>query len=169
MALAAVLFALARPPDILVNGDADLVALRLPDGALAMSTLRRDAFARDALTRMAGDVDEVAWPQPGEGGLQGALRCDALGCLYRPPERPDLLVAVIAHPAALDEDCAMADLVLALVPVENPCPAPLGVIDRFDLWRQGGHAITFTGKGATIDTLASERGERPWSQGPQSQ
>ncbi|MDA1071945.1 MAG: ComEC/Rec2 family competence protein [Proteobacteria bacterium] len=169
VALAAVLFALARPPDILVNGDADLVALRLPDGALAMSTLRRDALAREAWTRMAGDVDEVAWPQPGEGGLQGAQRCDALGCLYRPPERPDLVVAVIAHPAALDEDCAMADLVLALVPVENPCPAPLGVIDRFDLWRQGGHAITFTGKGATIDTLASERGERPWSQGPQSQ
>jgi len=168
LGVAAVFFVLARPPDIIVNGDADLVALRLPDGTLAMSNLRRDAFAREAWSRMSGDVAQEAWPADGQATPDETLRCDDLACLYRPPGREDLLVSVVRNPGALDEDCAVADLVLALVPVMVDCPAPLGVIDRFDLWRWGGHAVTFTGEGAIIDTLAGERGVRPWSPARQS-
>ena len=165
--VAAVLFALARPPDILVNGDADLVALRLPDGTLAMSTLRRDAFAREAWRRMAGDVPEVGWPVAGEATADGTLRCDAMACLYRVPDGP--LVSIVTDAGAFVEDCGIADFLVALVPVKRACPAPLGFVDRFDLWREGTHAITFTGEGVRIDTLARERGERPWSPARETQ
>ena len=117
IAVAGVFFALARPPDVLVNDDADLVALRLPDGTLAMSTLRRDAFAREAWRRMSGDVAEVAWPVPGEASADGVLRCDRLACLYRVPGNSGREVAVVLDPGALPEDCAVADLVVSLVPV----------------------------------------------------
>ncbi len=161
LAIAAVFCVMARPPGILVNGDADRVALRMSDGTLAMSTLRRDAFAREAWSRMSGDVAQVPWPGAGEVSPYDTLRCDRLACLYRVPDGP--LVSVVSDPGALAEDCATADFIVALVPVKVACPAPLGVIDRFDLWRWGAHAITFTGEGVAVDTLARERGIRPWS------
>lgn len=166
---AGILLAVARPPDLLVNGDADLVAVRLPDGSLAFSNLRRDAFTREAWRRMAGDVAEVGWPASGEADPSGTLRCDSLGCLYRPPDAEGRTVAIVRDPGALAEDCASAAMVVALVPVPDPCPAPLGVIDRFDYWRAGGHAVTFTGAGVLIETVAGERGLRPWSPGREAQ
>lgn len=159
----ALLFAAARPPDLLVTGEADLVALRTSEGTLAVSTLRRDGFTRDQWARMAGGLPEVAWPAPGEALPDGSLRCDSLGCLYRPPDAPDLTVAVTNDAAALPEDCAVAAFVLSLVPVRGDCPAPLGVIDRFDLWRNGTHAAWFDPGGARVESVAGLRGLRPWS------
>ncbi len=44
-------------------------------------------------------------------------------------------MALVRRPDALLEDCAMADIVVSVVPVRRRCPSPHTVIDRFDLWR----------------------------------
>jgi competence protein ComEC len=54
---------------------------------------------------------------------------------------------------------------VSIVPVALDCPAPLGVIDRFDLWRWGTHAVNFDDGGVSITTVAEARGRRPWSPG----
>ena len=45
------------------------------------------------------------------------------------------VVALVRRPDALLEDCAMADIVVAVVPVRRRCPSAHTVIDRFDLFR----------------------------------
>jgi competence protein ComEC len=46
--------------------------------------------------------------------------------------------------------------------VRRRCPATAGVIDRFDLWRQGGHAIWLEKAGVRVETVNGVRGRRPW-------
>ena len=65
-------------------------------------------------------------------------------------------------PAALAEDCWVADVVISVVPVRRACPARIGVIDRFDLWRDGGAAIWMKENSIRIETVNGARGERPW-------
>jgi len=40
------------------------------------------------------------------------------------------------------------------------------VVDRFDLWRRGAHALWLEGDGARVVTVAEGRGERPWARAP---
>ena len=72
------------------------------------------------------------------------------------------VVALAFGEAALAEDCWVADVVISVVPVRRACPARIGVIDRFDLWRDGGAAIWMKEKSIRIETVNGARGERPW-------
>ena len=65
-------------------------------------------------------------------------------------------------PRAFEEDCARADLVVSAVPAWDLCEAPETVVDRFDLWRGGSHAIWLDEDGARVESVAGTRGERPW-------
>jgi competence protein ComEC len=57
-------------------------------------------------------------------------------------------------------------VVVSLEPVRMRCRAP-AVIDRFDLWRNGAHAI-WVGEDGVIDirSVQEMRGHRPWVVGP---
>ena len=67
----------------------------------------------------------------------------------------------------MGEDCAVADLVISLVPVRRGCRAAT-VIDRFDLWRAGTHAVWLTGGGASrIESVRGRQGDRPWVPRPE--
>lgn len=56
----------------------------------------------------------------------------------------------------------MADALISLVPVQIVCKGPKVVIDRFDLWRNGAHAIWLTGDKIVVRSVNSDRGYRPW-------
>lgn len=160
----AVTFA-ARPADILIHEDADLVAMRIAGGEAAFSSLRRGRFLRENWLAAMGEPLAVAWPSPGSDLAGNTLRCDSLGCLYRPPDASGVTVAIAEGVDALSDDCWSADLIISLVPVRRDCPAALGVIDRFDLWRFGTHALWFETGGVRVRTVQGERGIRPWSPG----
>jgi len=91
------------------------------------------------------------------------LRCDVEGCLYRVGGK---VMELVYEDSALAEDCWAADVVVAINPVRRTCPAAR-VIDRFDLWRQGGHALWLVRDEVRIETVNGERGERPWVQRPE--
>jgi competence protein ComEC len=75
-----------------------------------------------------------------------------------------MLIALPRDEAALPEDCARADVVVSAVPVRGRCSAARVIVDRFDLWRHGGHALYFESGGhVRIETVAEWRGVRPWS------
>ncbi len=71
------------------------------------------------------------------------------------------MVALSYREGALAEDCWIADMVVSLVPVRRPCPAA-GVVDRFDLWRNGGHAFWVEKSGVRVESVNGLRGDRPW-------
>ncbi|MGH6942217.1 ComEC/Rec2 family competence protein [Hypericibacter sp.] len=148
---------LTETPDILVSDDGKLLAVKGDDGRLVLNT-QRDSLAAETWMRRAGQGESELWPRQGIGA-GGLLTCDSLGCFYR---RDRYVVALAWSTEALLDDCGEADLVISLEPVRKPCPSAQRVIDRFDLWRQGGHAIWLEPGGIEIETVAERRGNRPW-------
>jgi competence protein ComEC len=158
IAVGVVFSVLARSPDILVSGDARLVALRAPSGGLAVWSAGGGKFETERWLLQAGEEEALPWPARDATEDGGWLTCDPLGCLYRPPGH---VVALVRQADALAEDCAVADLVVSLVPVRRAC-AGTPVIDRFDLWRDGTHAVWLEAWGLRIESVRERQGDRPW-------
>ena len=159
--LAVGMIALAWPrpgPDILISEDGRLMAVRAADGGLAVSNLRGERFTREIWLRADGRADARPWPATGTSE-DGRLSCDPLACLYR---RDGRVVALIRDPRALAEDCVVADIVVAAIPVPRAC-RDRAAADRFDVWRHGAHAITLTPGGYNVERVADALGLRPWT------
>ena len=150
---------LERRPDILIDGEAKVMAVRGADGELWISTRQRGRFVSDVWLRRDGQAEPLTWPRGGEGAPAAGLRCDTLGCIQRQGDRT---IAFVRDPRAFAEDCRRASLVVSAVPAWDLCEAPETVVDRFDLWRGGGHAIWLGPDGVRVESVADSRGRRPW-------
>jgi len=139
----------ARPPDLLIDGDGRLAAVRLAEGGLDF-TRDADGYRSQSWLRRVG-----AFAPASDG-----FACDRLGCVA---VRSGRTVAYVADERALAEDCRRADIVLSAVPIRPRCPSAGLVVDRFDLWREGAHAVWLSGEGMEVRTAAEFRGDRPWS------
>ena len=145
------------PPDLLVDSKGQVVALKSDSGELRFSNLVRAKFTRETWLRQAGQRDMRTF-KDWQDQSSAKLDCDVSGCLYQSRQR----TLAIAHtPAALLEDCWHADAVISLIPIRRHCPASV-VIDRFDLWRDGAHALWVRSDTIDIRTVNGERGDRPW-------
>ncbi|WP_037256294.1 ComEC/Rec2 family competence protein [Rhodovibrio salinarum] len=146
-------------PDVLVTGDARLIGVRAASGELWVSTQRRERFSRDVWMRRLGTQRVQTWPPWGQAE-SADLTCDPLACLFR---KNSLTAALVRDGRALAEDCRMADVLVAVVPVARiKCARPSILVDRFDLWRAGTHAIYLARDGPRVDTVRAHRGTRPW-------
>ena len=119
-------------PIVLISEDGRLMAVRAADGGLAFSSLRSDRFTREIWLRADGRPRIRPWPAADEAdeGGDGRLICDPRACLYR---RDGLVLALLRDARAVSEDCTIADIIVASVPVPPSCRAGI-VIDRFDVW-----------------------------------
>ncbi|MGH6912520.1 MAG: ComEC/Rec2 family competence protein, partial [Geminicoccales bacterium] len=151
------LMLLAKPPDILVDARGQIVAVRLDDGLLAISPWKRDSWITDSWLRSAGQHQAAAWPADGAG--DDDLRCDGLGCIVT---RQDQQIALVRRPEALEEDCALADLVISYPRVEH-CPNGTPLIGPNALWHAGGMALWIDPAGIETLTVRQVRGDRPWT------
>jgi competence protein ComEC len=158
LALGVILAGQADRPDILVSGDARLVGIVTDGGGRALSTLRRAKFDGEQWLRRDGAGDSAPWPADGAGRVEG-LACDVLGCVLAGETGR---AALIRDGRALTEDCAAADLVIAFMPVPRGACRGAAVIDRFDLWREGAHAIWLSGGAVRIESVRERQGDRPW-------
>jgi len=74
------------------------------------------------------------------------------------------LISLVQDEQALLEDCANADVIVSLVPVEINCPAKL-VLDRWDFYNNGGYAIWLPEdpiKQIKFKSVKEARGNFPW-------
>ncbi len=158
MAAALLIYAVHRPPDLLIDGGGKLMAVRTVDGRLAVSQTRGAKSLREAWTKQAG---QGTWA-PYWGELAGEqLRCDTLGCVYRSHGH---VVALARHAEALAEDCRQADLVVLPAPYGMACPSARTVIDGLSLARHGTHAVWLDDDGSIrIRTVEDWQGDRPWT------
>ncbi|MEO1190145.1 MAG: ComEC/Rec2 family competence protein [Pseudomonadota bacterium] len=148
-----------RAPDILITADQRLIALAGPDEQLWLSTRRVGRFSADLWLRRRAQASADTWAEAEAGG-ETWLRCDSLGCRYR---HDGGLAALALRPEALREDCTGVDLLIARSPVPRDCLRSGQVLDRFDFWRNGGHAVWLSVGEVRIDSVAQARGNRPWS------
>jgi competence protein ComEC len=56
----------------------------------------------------------------------------------------------------------VADVIVSLVPVRRRCPSANVVVDRFDLWRNGAHALWLGPGMVEVVSVGETRGTRPW-------
>lgn len=158
MVAAFVLVAVYKGPDVLVSADASLMGVRLPDGNVALSNVRKDSFTRSIWLRHWGrfEDDVLVWPKEGAG--PGGMMCDPAGCRM---ELEGRRLAFSLQPEGLVADCAWADIVVADAPLRDmKCAAEI-VVDRFDVWREGAHAIWL--EDIRMESVARSRGKRPWT------
>lgn len=149
--------------DVLIARNGELVALRGADGRLSALPARQSKYEVERWLEYDGDARAAADVQKG-----AAFRCDGVGCIA---DVKGARVAVAKHPAAIADDCDAARVVVLSEPRPEYCAARGVVVDFFDVWREGTHAIYIDADQedqnapptVRIDTVASHRGERPWS------
>ena len=149
-----------RLPDILVADGGRMVAVRDSQGQLSAMPGQKAKFEVERWLEYDGDGRTAA-----EAAKGGAFTCDTVGCVARVKS---MRIAVAQHPAAVMDDCTLADILVISDPRPTDCATPRAIIDVFDVWRNGTHALFIeTGGGEApwvrIETVAAGRGERPWS------
>ncbi|HLO78460.1 MAG TPA: ComEC family competence protein, partial [Magnetospirillum sp.] len=112
--------------------------------------------------RRAGPEAHERWPKQGRS-RDGRLACDPLGCVYRVD---GMQVALVRDDGGIEAACSGAAVVVSAVPIRQSCRPAAVVVDRFDLWRHGAHALWLGPTGARVETVAAWQGDRPWAHKP---
>lgn len=143
---AVLLFAMDRPPDVLVADTTRAVALRGAEGL-------------GLIDGKAGSFAVEVWAETyGEPIGQGVASCDGVGCIAESPR--GFAMALIEDPAGFYEDCALVDLVVTRRAASSTCGAPV-VIDADDLAAGGVHWLRWTGDRFEVRTAKTGL-SRPW-------
>jgi competence protein ComEC len=138
----ALVYAAARPPDVLVSADARLIALRDGAGILLVRQPKAQSYT-------------LAQWAPVWGGTQPVpASCTATSC------RVGRVLLAMAPPAG---SCGDAALVVSPEPLRGAC-ASSPVIDRFSVWRQGAMAAWVGPHGVRLRSDRMAQGDRPWVQ-----
>jgi competence protein ComEC len=144
-----------RRPDVLIGRGAELVAVRGHDGALSALAGRGSTFELARWLEHDGDGRTTS-----EAGKARAFRCDVEGCTA---SVKGLTVAVPANASALRDDCARAAILVLKAARPRGCSAPAAMIDAREVRESGAHALYIEQGRLRIETVAAQRGRRPWS------
>lgn len=148
---AVLLFALDRPPDILIADTTQAIAYRA-EGSLQLVTGKPDTFAVDVWRESYGEPIEA-----------GSARCDSVGCLAESPR--GFTLAVIKDPAGFYEDCASVDVVITRLIAPAGCTAP-AIIDAQDLAQGGVHWLRWDPERNSFEIRLAIIGlNQPWRAG----
>jgi hypothetical protein len=162
-------------PDILISASGRVMALRHEDtDELFFSTLRADKFSRNRWMEANGQVKASRW----DDNKIDFMKCDDYGCVAT---LKGYKISFPYTPEAMQEDCMLRgvvrgpeqyrpfDLIISNFPISKKnCPEIEYRIGLFKRLREGAMAVylednQYSNKPINILTVASERGERPWS------
>jgi len=153
------LTSLANKPDVLIDRDGKVIAVRAESGQLAAIPGRAGNYSLEKW--LAADGDRRA---PKEARDARVFYCDDRGCVAGVR---GARLSVARHPSALAQDCKLADIVVTPLELRSTCPAPAVVVTHAQLRAHGAHAIYIEGDGSQrrfrVVTAAERRGERPWA------
>jgi competence protein ComEC len=160
LGLALALAGTGSRPDVLVARNGKPVAVRLANGTLSALPSADSAFTLSSWLEADGDARD-----PADVARGGGFFCDDAGCVARIGAS---LVAIPDGPAALDDDCRRAEVVIMRFERQRPCPGARLVVDRQALARFGTHALTATRWGWSITSVGGDGGcgGRPWCPRP---
>ncbi|HET7448740.1 MAG TPA: hypothetical protein VFJ49_12680 [Methyloceanibacter sp.] len=139
---------------MLIDRDGMTAALRSDSGNLVFSPATAAGYSVDNWLLADGDnrTAEAA-------ADERAFRCDLLGCVGKVKGKT---VALVRHPAALEDDCRSADIVIAPFTIGKRCRAARVIIDRRMLRAEGAYALYTEGLSIRAESVAEARGRRPW-------
>ena len=142
-------------PDILIEREGATAALRSASGNLVFPPATAANYSVDNWLLADGDDRDAAAASSGEA----TFRCDSLGCIGTVKGKT---VALIRQEGAVEEDCRIADIVIAPFTIGQRCRAARVIVDRRVLKAEGAHALYIEGLSIRTETVAAWRGHRPW-------
>jgi len=160
LAIGAVWAVITPPPDLLVTGDGRHLAIRMPDGGMALLRDRAGDYTRDMLGENAGD-DELELLAE-----QDNARCSADLCLidvaagtrrWRVAATRSGYLVPWEQMMAL---CRSADIVVSDRRLPQGCTPRWMKLDRETLAKTGGIAISFSD--GRVRSVAGAAGRHPW-------
>jgi competence protein ComEC len=154
--------ALGPRPDILIERTAATMAARMHEGELVPVYARRGRFAVERWLLADGDGADLA-----QAAQRAGWSCADDMCRGHVKGKTVLWLGRKAQPP---QDCRTVDIVVSANPLRRTCGYPTLQqlhIDRFDVWRNGAHAIHITADGKPEVTTAREvSGTRAWVYAP---
>jgi competence protein ComEC len=142
-------------PDILVDREAKVVAIRDKQGKLQAPKTRRAFYTVTQWLKADGDNRK-----PKDASTGAGWQCDAYSCLSLVKGR---ILSFVAKPDAIREDCQRAAILVMPIDLRQPCLSPKLVLDRGMLWEKGASTITMSSEGMTVAMASDRRGVRPWA------
>lgn len=175
-----------RAPDMLAfaeGGSKRLVAVMDAEGQYRFSSTRAAKIQAETWLRRNAQEKRLPFPQvavilPPLDSHQrriDAMRAAAPAALPTPETEDSCAadwcrfdtrmgyVGVALTDVGIAPACQASKLVISLEPIEAGCRSADWVIDFFDLWRHGTHAIWIEGDGSFTVRRAADVGDRPWA------
>ncbi len=139
-------------PDVLIDSEAEAVAVRGSDGRLTVLAARQNRISADSWLAADGDT------RKSRDALEGGFRCDPAGCAAKLAD--GTTIAVARRPDAFADDCREAALVVS--PLDVPAACAAAAVDRRALASTGALALRRV-KGAWVaEPVRSPTADRPW-------
>ena len=140
-------------PDILIDRTAATVAVLDPAGMLVPAPGRKGRFSVTKWLLANGEEGS-----PAEAAKRAGWSCDENRCTASVHGKTVAYVRKEGDTLS----CAGIDILIASYPLRGACKTVPIRVDRFDLWKNGAHALRIDGGPAVITTARGEAGERPW-------
>ena len=141
-------------PDVLIERSGRNAAARNDAGELVLAHARRSRFAAERWLLADGDASS-----PAQSAARPGFSCADHVCMAVVKGRR---VAFAAKEAEGHFACPQAEVLIAAFPLRGACEGIGLRIDRFDVWREGAHALYFGEQGIKVETAFEARGRRPW-------
>ncbi len=142
-------------PDILIERQGAVIAVRDTGGVLQATPGRKAAYSLEQWLKADGDNRK-----PKDANKGGGFRCDASSCVILVKGK---LVSLTREMSALADDCARADILIAPFTITETCPGPKLIMDKRALTLNGASAIYLRNGEIRTETANQFRGVRPWA------
>ena len=153
LVLFGLLFGNQPMPDILVDPTGATMAFRDEAGALAPVPGRKGRFSVSKWLLANGEETS-----PAEAAKRPGWNCDENRCTASVGGKSVAYVQKEGETLS----CAGIDILIASYPLRGACKTVPVRIDRFDLWKNGAHALRIEEGTIVTSTARGEAGERPW-------
>jgi competence protein ComEC len=149
----AAMFITQDKPLLLIDERGANAAL-LTGGGYVPAAAKGASYSAGRWLQQAGDDASVA-----EAAKRAGWTCNAGACNAK---EQGLTISFLQRVVEQKLSCPVADILLAEFPLRRRCKGKRATIDRFDVWRNGAHAIYTVGNNLNITTAKEIQGARPW-------
>ncbi len=141
-------------PQILIEERAGNVAVLDVGGDYVFADARKGKFAADKWLKSNGEISILkdAAAKPGWSCVEGMCFTDLV----------EKSVGYIHEQKDAGWTCPPVDILITDFPLRHTCTDIPIRIDRFDVWKQGAHALYIENGMVRIETVKGAQGDRPW-------
>ena len=142
-------------PAVLVEDRAATVAVQDESGNYVFASGTKNKFASGKWLQGNGETTGLI---DAEGRV--GWDCSSGDCFT---DLVSMSISYLHEKSGQDAYCPPTQIIIADYPLHNACPNAQVVIDRFDVWRKGAHAVSFSNGRYIVTTARDQQGNRPWA------